>query len=154
MELFYEKYPAYTQQKVSICDAPIDDIFCGEDIVRFNFPNGFYLIKDDEVVLSGSGCIEFKECSDDCFSCYIIKRKRSKKGARCRVVPISLTELSKKLHRGNKSIELFSELYGFSSMHWRGTIVPYKKRGLSDLVVIETIDQISMCYKYEEASEK
>jgi len=137
MELNFDWFPDFNNKKISICDSKIDKIIYSSDAVQFCFNDGLYLIKNDNISKSGKAYIELQGCDSDEFSCYIIKQKTSKNGAVLKGKPIPLKEIKKLLDKKKFQIEICLELYDFNYMYWRGEVFPYKKRGLSDLVIIE-----------------
>ena len=153
MEQLKRNTPAHFDRYISIGDMHITSIVCKENSVEFHFKDGFTLVDGNNVTETKRGYIELSGCDADEFSCYIIKRKASPKGAKSRGEPISLIELSDLLSKTGKSVEVYLELYNHSFLHWRGEFFPYRRRHhhrLSDRVVIETMDFFPMTYYWEE----
>lgn len=148
MKYTYEEFP-HAPKKFCICDCHIDAIDCMPDKVRFVFSKGFSVISGDELEESSSGYIELSDCDAGEFSCYIIQRESTPRGARLYGEPVSLNELADMLKFEKRKIEIFLELYDFNYFHWRGVLLPYKKDGLSDEVVIETWGCFPMTYYWE-----
>lgn len=150
MEQLKRDTPAHSGRYISIGDMHITSIVCKENSVEFHFKDGFTLVDGNNVTETKRGYIELSGCNSDDFSCYIIKRKVSPKGVKSRGKPISLIELGKMLSKTGESVEVYLELYDIVFTHWRGEWCPYKKRGLTDCVVIETMDFFPMTYYWEE----
>lgn len=149
MEQIKRDDPLYSGRWVSIHDKKITAIECNEKSVVFHFANGFDLIDNDQVVSTKNGRIELRGCNSDEFDCHIIRRKTSRKGAKLYGKPISLAALGELLSQKEKTVEIYLELYDVNFMHLRGELCPYKKHGLSDCVVIETMDFFPMTYYWE-----
>ena len=142
--------PAIADRFISLHDKEITRIACGENSVVFYFDEGFTLVENGQAVSTKSGSVAFEGCNAEEFSCSIIKRKATRKGAKLYGTPISLAELGKMLSQKERSVEIYLELYDVNHTHWRGELCPYKKRGLSDCVVIEMMDFVPMRYCWEE----
>ena len=134
---------------ISIHDKRMTSIVCNDESILLYFADGFTLIEDDQIVAIPKGYIELSDCSPDNFNCIIIKRRKSKKGARLYGKSISLVELGKMLAKKRKSVEIYLEQYDFNLMHWRGEFFPCKKRGLADCIVIEAMDFFTMTYHWD-----
>ena len=147
MKYTSKKFP-HSPKGLSICDAHIDAISCSENMVRFIFFEGFSVITGDTVKKTSKGYIELLNCNADEFSCHIIQRKSTPAGAELRGKPISLTELAELLDSGKK-IEVFLELYDFNYLYWRGVLLPHKRKGLSDNIVIQIGGCFSVTYFWE-----
>ncbi len=148
MKRSYKNFPCL-EKNFCICDAQIDEIICNENMVRFVFSKGFYVVEKNKVELTSKGDIEFLDCSSDEFICYILQREPTQLGAKVYGQPISLADLANMLIEKNQKIELFLELYDFNFLHWRGTLLPHKAEGLSDNVIIETSGCFSITYSWE-----
>lgn len=140
MEQLERGSPAKGDRWVSLHDKRITKIVCDEDRVVFHFKEGFTVIQGNSANVTKTGRLTLSGCGPDEFSCWIVRRKTSRKGSKCYGKPISLRELGELLSEKGKTIEVFFELYDANFLHWRGALCPYNKRGLSDLVVIETMD--------------
>jgi len=149
MKLTYNKFPENFHKCVSICDSQIDRIVCTKNTVKFVFSNGFFKMEDGQLIPTKTGHLELSNCNADEFSCYIIKRKATKCGTKLSGSYISLDKLGNLLLKRAKKIEIFLELYDFNSLYWRGVLLPYKKYGLSDYVVIETNGYFQATYFWE-----
>lgn len=150
MEQLVKEMPSNSGRWISLHDKNITSIVCNENSVQFYFDE-FTLVDGDNVTYTKGGYIELSDCNADEFSCYIIRRKTSPKGAKSYGKPIFLKELADMISEKDKSIELFLELYECNYFHWRGEFFPYdKKHRLSDLVIIETMDFFPMTYYWEE----
>jgi len=148
MKTVYENFQSHTNRRISICDAQINTIVCTENVVQFHFFEGFWLIDNNQVSPTKAGYIELVDCNADEFNCHLIRRKATPKGAKLYGLPLSLNELNNLLTQKNRKIEINMELYDFNSLHWRGTLLPYKKRGLSDYVIIETTGCFPITYSW------
>lgn len=149
MKQLKRESPVKTDRWISIHDKKITQIVCDEDSVEFQFKDGFNLIEGNSIHSTKTGCIKLSGCDFNDFSCCIIRRKSSRKGAKLYGRPISLEELGELLSKKGKSVEVFLELYDSNFLYWRGALCPYNKRGLSDWVVIETMDFFPMTYEWE-----
>lgn len=141
--------PANADRWVSLHDKRITKIVCEEDRVMFHFKDGFTVIEGNSANATKTGRLTLSGCDHDEFSCWIVRRKASRKGSKCYGKPVSLRELGELLSEKGKAIEIYLELYDANFLHWRGALCPYNKRDLSDLVVIETMDFFPMTYEWE-----
>ena len=139
MQQLKKERPDCAGRWISLHDKRITSIVCNENSVQFYFDE-FTLVDGDNVTYTKKGYIELSDCNADEFSCYIIRRKTSPKGAKSYGKPISLEKLANIISKNDKSIELFVELYDNVFFHWRGTFLPYDKHRLSDYIIIETND--------------
>lgn len=135
--------------KVSICDACIGSIQHLENAIRFIFPEGFFIVSDDEVIKSSFGYIELSDCTANDVFCYFFRRSPSPQGAILQGDPLSTVELAELLERKDHILEIFMELYDFNCLHWRGVLLPCTTEGLSDHVTIEAYGEFLVTYFWE-----
>ncbi len=112
------------------------------------FDEGFDLIENGTMTRVSPGYAEITGCAPDDFSCYVIKRRATKKGAVLKGIPVSLAELGDMIS-ANHSLEIFTEICDSCLIHFRGAFFPYEGRSLSTLGVIETnmFSEIRYCWE-------
>lgn len=139
----------YVSKKISICDARIDDIQCSDNVVRFVFSEGFYVVSGGTIGKSVRGCVELSDCGAEEFTCYIIRRESTPRGAKLYGEEISLSDLANMLAVEKRKIEVFLELYDYEYLYWRGVLLPYNNEGLSDHIILETSGRFPVTYYWE-----
>lgn len=148
METF-ENISQSISKNFSLCDAEIDEILIDNHSIKFCFSRGFYCIENEKVILSKKAFIRFNMCDASDFTCHIFKRVATAKGAELYGKPYSLEEISDSLRTKGRKIEIYTELYDFDFLYWRGVFLPYNMTGLSDRIDIELSAQVSVTYSWE-----
>ena len=145
--------PAFCELSISLHDRQITRISCNSQSTVFHFNKGFTLIHNNDALTTNAGYIELHGYDCNEFSCHIIKRYPTRKGARLQGLPITLKELDQLLVKKKQYIELYLELYDDNHFYWRGELLPHKRpfsrRQLAPIVVIETMGFPKMIYSWE-----
>lgn len=144
-----EQYPASTTYNYCLCDHIIDRITITSEAVTFSFPNGFSLLNDKEMIISGSGSVRVIGCSpQEGINCWIIRRRATKQGAKLYGKPVSLSKLSELLEKKKLKIEIFCEMYEQHRLYWKGVLLPSNNLRLSTLVIFESVNDYKIEYSW------
>ena len=148
MKTLIKNFQSVSEPFISLHDRRITKIQCTENSVFLMFDEGFDLIEHGTMTRVSPGYAEITGCAPDDFSCYVIKRRATKKGAVLKGIPVSLEELGNMIS-ANHSLEIFTVTYDSCLIHFRGAFFPYEGRSLSTLGVIETntFSEIRYCWE-------
>ena len=138
----------FARRKFCVCDCYIDRISLDEDTVTFHFSEGFSLIEGETIYHTQSGQVRILGVSSADISCWIIKRRATKQGAKQYGKPVEVEKLLQMMERKKLRIELFVEMYDAYRFHWRGSFFPCGRRRLSTLVVFEVTDEFALEYTW------
>lgn len=130
------------KNQISLHDAVVDAIRITESRIELLFENGFYLLNasPDTAVLSKSAKLVISNFEDiGNVSCEWLKRFKSRFGERIVGKETDINSIASKLESKKLRISIVDELRGYNHIYLRGTVLPYKKRGLSDTIIMEII---------------
>lgn len=128
--------------QISLHDSVVDAIRITENGIELLFENGFYLLNasPDGVVLSKSAKLVISNIEDiRNVSCEWFKRFKSRFGERIIGKETDINSIASKLENKKLRISIVDELRGYNHIYLRGTVLPYKNRGLSDVIIFEII---------------
>lgn len=95
MKTLIKNFQSVSEPFISLHDRRITKIQCTENSVILMFDEGFDLIENGTMTRVSPGYAEITGCAPDDFSCYVIKRRATKKGAVLKGIPVSLAELGR-----------------------------------------------------------
>lgn len=142
MDLNNYKYKTKEIDRISLHDSLVDRIKVNENRIELLFNNGFYVIDAlcSEEILSKRAKLVIGSFLDvDCISCKKFRRFKSPSGEKIVGREIDIHTISSQLENSRFKILLVDTLRGYNHIFLRGTIFPYKKYGLPDMIEIEII---------------
>lgn len=137
MQITYDHFPPYTEKCIFTHDARICRIVCNTNFVEFYFSNGFYYVKDNHTYYTQDSRIILHDYDLSDFFCHLVHRRATEGGVVENAVPMTLCEINDILVHQSMEIELSLELFDADCLYWRGYLLPCRKTGLSDMIVIE-----------------
>ena len=140
MDSDFYKFRTKETNQVSLHDAVVDEIKINEGRMELFFKNGFYLldVSPDGETLSNSAKLVIDTFGDiENISCKVFKRFKSPFGIRMSGRETDIHSISSKLENNEMKLSIVDELRGYDHIYLRGTVLPYKKHGLSDMIIIE-----------------
>lgn len=140
MDSNFYKYRTIEEKQISLHDSIVDTIRITEDRIELIFENGFYILNvlpDGAVSSKGAKLVIYNFEDIENVSCKLFKRFKSPFGAKIIGKEIDINSISSKLKNKKLKVSIVDELRGHNHIYLRGTILPYKKYGLSDMIIIE-----------------